>query len=217
MTETMQQYSELMELMEYIPEFDLDDIVTYAGFVSKSAYLDIYKFFCDTTPYVKTTLYRQFANVMDEKIYYETFPETCDEPNQMEILMMSSFMAYCVMAKLVHPQLINIKEEDFQLTQNKEKLKESVVYNKVISAINVWLSNEDTKNFFEVTLDLKNDVGKYYYEVYEIARQILYNSLDRHFGTRKMYFEYWVSAKMREFQLQADYPKQLNDAIVFSE
>ncbi len=218
MTETMQQYTELMELMEYIPEFELEDIVSYAGFASRSSYLDIEQLMGDTVNhYIRVNMCQRFANVMDENIYYETFPENCYENGQPEKLQMSSLMAYCVMTKLVHPPLINIIDENIRHPVSNKRTQTIILYNKVIDAINTWLSDAKAQEFFEVTQELQTATGESCYELYEIVRETLYHSLDRYFCAEQMCFSYWIGAKMREIQWRAEYPQKLKNTILFAE
>ena len=218
MTETMQQYTELMELMEYIPEFKLEDIVAYAGFASRSSYLDIDQLMDDTmNHYIRTNLYQQFVDVMDENIYYETFPEYCAENGQLEKLQMSSLMAYCVMTRLVHPTLINIIGENIRHTVSDKRTQEITLYNKIIDAINAWLADAKAQEIFEVTQELQTVTGESCYELYEMVRETLFHSLDRYFCAEKMRFSYWIGTKMREIQWKAEYPQKLKNSIMFVE
>lgn len=218
MTETMQQYTELMELMEYIPEFGLEDIVAYAGFASQSSYLDIKQLMGDTmNHYIRADLCQQFVSVMDTNIYYETFPENSYENRQFEKILMSSLMAYCVMTRLVHPPLINIIGEDLLHPESSKRAQKIILYNKVIDALNTWLADVNAQDFFEVTLELQTATGESCYELYEMVRGTLFHSLDKHFCEEKMRFSYWLGAKMREFQWRAEYPQKLKNAIMFVE
>lgn len=218
MTETMQQYTELLELMEYVPKFGLEDIVSYAGFASQSSYLDIKRFMDDTVNcYIRTDLCQQFVDVMDENIYYETFPENCFENNQFENILMSSLMAYCVMTKLVHPLLINIIDENLLHLESNRRAQKIILYNKVIDALNAWLADAKAQDFFEVTMELQTATGESCYELYEMVRETLFHSLDKHFRDEAMRFSYWLGAKMREFQRRADYPQKLKNTIMFVE
>lgn len=217
MTETMQQYTELMELMEYVPQFWHEDITKYAGFISKSFYLDIKQLMDDTVNrYIEENLNQEFVVVMEENIYYETFPECCDENNLFEKLLMSSLMAYCVMARLVHPPLINTVNEDLMYLEGIERTRKITLHNAVIDALNTWLADMDAQDFFEVTQELQATTGKSCYELYETARETLFYSLDKHFCDEKIRFYYWICAKMREFQWRAEYPKKLQNAIRFA-
>lgn len=210
MTETMQQYTELMELMEYITEFGLEDIVTYAKFASQSFYLDIRQFMHYTMNYyISANLQQRFVSVMDENIYYETFPENCCENGQAEKILMSSLMAYCVLAKLVHPPLINIIDQNLLYAEGNDRTQKIALYNKVFDALNTWLANAQSQDFFEVTSELQMTAGESSYELYEIARQTLFHSLDRYFCDDKMNFFYWLSAKIRGFQQMEEYPEKL--------
>lgn len=218
MTQTMQQYTELMELMEYVPEFDLKDIVTYAGFASQSSYLDIKQFMDYTVNhYIKVNLCQKFVNIMDQNIYYETFPENCCENGQSEKILMSSLMAYCVMARLVHPPLINIIDENLLHLDRDKRTQITALYNEVIDALNTWLADAKAQDFFEVTPELQIAAGVSCYELYKMARETLFHSLDKHFCDEEMRFSYWLGAKMREFQWRAEYPEKLKNAIMFVE
>lgn len=218
MTETMQQYTELMELMEYIQKFELKDIVTYARFASRSSYLDIEQLMVDTANhYIRSDLYQQFANVMDENIYYETFPENYYDDSQPEKLQMSSLMAYCVMTRLVHPPLINIIDEGIRHPVSNERIQKIILYNKVIDAINIWLIDPKAQEIFEVTQELQIATGESCYRLYEMVRETLFHSLDKHFCAENMRFYYWIGAKMREIQWRGEYPQKLKDTIMFVE
>ena len=218
MTETMQQYTELMELMEYVPEFGHRDIATYAGFASKSFYLDIKQLMDDTVNrYIEENLNQEFVSVMDENIYYEAFPECCDENDLFERLLMSSLMAYCVMARLVHPPLINSAKEDLPYPEGTERARKITLHNEVIDALNTWLADVNAQEFFEVTQELQAATGESGYELYETARETLFQSLDKHFCDEKIRFSYWLCAKMREIQWKAEYPQKLENAIRFAE
>ena len=216
MTETMQQYTELMQLMEYVPKFKHEDIVTYAGFASKSFYLDIKQLMDDTlNRYIAENLKQEFFSVMDESIYYETFPENCDENDIFEKLLMSSLMAYCVMARLVHLPLINSASDGLAYSGNIEKTQKITLRNKVIDALNTWLSDMEAQDFFEVTPKLQAATGESYYKLYEIVRETLFHSLDKYFCNENIRFNYWICSKMRELQYGAVYPEKLENSIRF--
>lgn len=213
MTETMQQYTKLMELMEYVSEFGHEDILAYAGFASKSFYLDIERLMDDTQKhYLDKNLHQEFVSAMSENIYYESFPECCDENNLFGKIQMSSLMAYCIMAKLVHPTLIN----NFEYLKESESMREVTLRNEVINSLNTWLNDSSEKDFFEVTSALQSKTQKSYYELYEIVRATLFHSLDRHFCGDSIRFYYWLCTKMREIQWRAEYPQKLKCAISFA-
>lgn len=218
MTETMQQYTELMELMEHITKLDLESIVTYAGFASQSFYLDIRQFIRYTMDhYINVNLRHRFVSVMDENIYCEAFPENCCESCQIEKIQMSSLMAYCVLTKLAHPPLINIIDENLLHIEGNDRMQKIVVYNKVIDALNIWAANAQAQDFFEVTPELQMVTGESSYELYEMVRQTLFQSLYRFFCGDEMNLSYWLSTKIREFQRRGEYPEKLKNAIMLKE
>ena len=214
MTETMQQYTELLELMEYVPKLGFEDIVTCARLASKSSYLDIKQWMDDTLNCsIAENLNQIFIDVMYENIYYEAFPEYCDENNPFENLLMTSLMAYCVLTKLVHPPLVYSEP----YIEDSEKTRTITLYGEVIDALNTWLADVGAPEFFEVTPELQGATGKSCYELYETAREILFYSLEKYFCDEKIRFYYWIHTKMREFQWKAEYPKKLENAIRFVE
>lgn len=214
MTETMLQYTELMELMEHVSEFSHADILTYAGYASKSFYLDIRQLMGDTlNRYIRKSLNQEFVSVMVENIYYETFPECCDKNDIIKKKLMSSLMAYCVMAKLVHPPLIN----NLKYPKGTESTREIPLHDVVINALNTWLDDANAQDFFEVTPELQAATEESCYKLYEIVRETLFHSLNEHFGDEKIRFYYWICAKMQEFQWRSEYPQKLKNAISFVE
>lgn len=218
MTETMQQYTELMKLMEYVPEFRHNDIVTYAGFASQSFYLDIKQLMDDTAKcYIDENLNQEFVNVMDQNIDYEAFPSNTDDSVLFENILMSSLMAYCVMARLVHPPLINSVNENLLYSKCSERAQHITLREEVIDALNTWLADEDAQDFFEVTRELQAITGESCYTLYGIVRETLFYSLDKHFCDERTRFNYWICAKMRELQWRAEYPPKLENAIRFVE
>ena len=54
---------------------------------------------------------------------------------------MSSLMAYCVMARLVHPPLINSAKEDLPYPEGTERARKITLHNEVIDALNNWLAD----------------------------------------------------------------------------
>ena len=167
--------------------------------------------------YIRTDLCQQFVDVMDEDIYYETFPENYFENNQSENILMSSLMAYCVMTRLVHPLLINIVDENLLHPESNKRAQKIILYNKEIDALNTWLADAKAQDFFEVIMELQTATGESYYELYKLVRETLFHSLDKYFRDEAMCFSYWLGAKMREFQWRADYPQKLKNTIMFVE
>lgn len=213
LTETMQQYVELMDMMEHLKKFDLEDIQTFANFLSKSSYLNVDFLLTYTAEhYISPKQLIQFVSVVDENIFYETFPENCDENGLADKLLMSSFMAYCVMAKFVSPPFINVIDEKNIISEDQIQAKK---YNEVINALSVWLATTD--QFFRVTSKLRIATKESDYKLYDMARATLYYSLERYFEGKKILFSYWIGAKTREILREDNYPDELKKAITFLE
>lgn len=201
MTETMQAYVEMMELLESLFILDHSNRVIMAGFISQSSYLNIDQIMFDVIKTYIEPQYRQlFINIVDENIEEALFPAVPDDNFNFEQVFVSSLRSYSMLAKKVHPPLILPKREI------------SVAYQQIIDELKHWMFNEDAADKFEVTLELQDKLDESYFSIQEMIREILFYSLDQHFQ-RSLRLHYWFGTKMREFLWNPKLRAELEAAI----